>query len=118
MGTILVIDDDKVILLMLSTLLANYGFKVETSADGWEGIQKFDHSDFDLVITDICMPGLDGNDVVRYIRRSKKKHTPVVGISGTFWLLENDSFDAVLSKPFSMKNLVDTVCRLTETTFH
>jgi len=113
MRNILVIDDEKSIVSMLTMALIRFGFSVETAADGLEGIKKFNECNFDVVITDIKMPALDGNGVVRHIRNSKRRSTPVIGISGTPWLLENSDFDAVLSKPASIKTLVDTVKNIT-----
>ncbi len=112
MHNILVIDNEESILLLLATALAKYGFNVEIAVDGTEGIKKFDEGHFDLVITDILMPGLNGNGVARHIRNSENKYTPVIAISGTPWLVENGDFDAVLPKPFSIQALVDTVRNL------
>jgi DNA-binding response OmpR family regulator len=114
MHTVLIIDNEKSILHVLTIVLTKFGFNVETASDGLEGIKKFDECNFDVVITDICMPALDGNGVVRHIRNSKRRSTPVIGISGTPWLLENSDFDAVLSKPASIKTLVDTVKNVTQ----
>ena len=116
MQNILVIDDEKVITNLLSQALNKCGFNVDTAENGKEGIVKFDNDTFDLVITDICMAGVDGNGVARHIRNSLRKTTPIIGISGTPWLLEEGDFDAVLPKPFSLKTLADTVKGLTETT--
>jgi len=113
MRNILVIDNEESILLMITMALAKYGFNVEIAADGMEGIKKFDEGHFDLVITDILMPGLNGNGVARHIRNSESKYTPVIAISGTPWLVENGDFDAVLPKPVSIQTLVDTVKNLT-----
>ncbi len=113
MYNILVIDDEKSILHVLTIVLTNFGFNVETAVNGLEGIKKFDECNFDVVITDIRMPALDGNSVVRHIRNSEKRSTPVIGISGTPWLLRDSDFDAVLSKPASIKTLVDTVNNVT-----
>ncbi len=109
MYNILVIDDEKSILLILTMALTKFGFNVETASDGLVGIKKFDECNFDVVITDIKMPALDGNGVVRHIRSSEKQFTPVIGMSGTPWFLKDGDFDAVLSKPASIKTLVDTV---------
>jgi len=106
MHTVLIIDDEKSILHVLAIVLTKFGFNVETASDGLEGIKKFDECNFDVVITDICM--------LRHIRNSKRRSTPVIGISGTPWLLENNDFDAVLSKPASIKTLVDTVKNITQ----
>lgn len=113
MHNILVIDDEKSIAFLTSIALSKSGFNVEKASDGLEGIKKFDEGHFDLVITDILMPGIDGNGVVQHIRNSRRQSTPVIGVSGTPWLLEDSDFDAVLSKPSSIKTLVDTVKNLT-----
>ena len=113
MGKILVIDDEEQIVLVLTMALSKYGFNVEMATNGLEGIKKFDEECFDLVITDIRMPGLGGNDVVKYVRNSEKYFTPVIGITGTPWLLEDEYFDAVFTKPFAIRDLVETVSSLT-----
>ena len=109
MCQILVIDDEKNILEMIKMALTKFGHDVETASDGEEGIRKFDEKRFDLVITDIKMPRLDGNGVLQYIRNSKRQSTPVIGISGTPWMLEGKNFDAVLAKPFLIKTLADYI---------
>ena len=109
----LVIDDEKLILNMVELSLIHFGFSVETASDGKKGIKKFDNDNFDLVITDICMPSIDGNGVVRHIRLSDNKYTPVIGISGTPWIVEEKDFDIIIEKPFSLKLLFDSVMGLT-----
>jgi CheY-like chemotaxis protein len=109
MSAILVIDDEKGILQMIRQALTRFGHHVETAADGREGIQKFDNGNFDIVITDMRMPGIDGNGVVAHIRKSNKQSIPVIAISGTPWELEAQNFDMVLPKPFPLKNLVDSI---------
>jgi len=109
MCLVLAIDDEKAILDMLKKALILFGFQVETASNGQEGIEKFDKTDFDVVITDILMPGTDGIGVLTHIRESDRAATPVIGISGTPWLLQKENFDMVLDKPFSIKVLMDVV---------
>ena len=109
MSTILVIDDEKGILQIIRQALTKFGHHVETAADGQEGIRKFDDGSFDIVITDIRMPGIDGNGVVKHIRNSEKQSIPVIAISGTPWLMESNAFDMVLAKPFPLKKLVESI---------
>ncbi len=109
MSTILVIEDEYGILTIIQEALTLAGHDVEIAKNGEEGIHKFDHHSYDLVITDILMPGVDGNGVAQHIRKSSKKATHIIGISGTPWLLENKEFDMVLQKPFSIKALIDSV---------
>ena len=112
MCKILVIDDEKVIINMLQQLLEMHGHDVDTAEDGGEGIQKFDSDRFDLVITDIFMPGVDGNSVAKHIRNSDKKYVPVIGMSGTPWVFDDNSFDSIFEKPFQLKALINTVKEL------
>jgi len=60
--------------------------------------------DFDLVISDIQMPNMDGNEVARYIRNSDKSATPLIAITGFPGDLQKEMFDYSLIKPFSLKD--------------
>lgn len=116
MRNVLVIDDEQMILGLVEQVLQRMNFSVETAENGQAGIDKFDTGDFDLVITDICMPDTDGNQVVMHIRKSSRQHTPVVGMSGTPWELSNPMFDYILPKPFQVNNLLETAKLLTGNT--
>ncbi len=113
MCTILVIDDEKSILCVIREALTRSGHEVEVALDGVEGIQKFDDGCYDMVITDLRMPRLDGKGVVEHIRASGKHSVPVIGISGTPWQMPDSGFDAVLAKPFPLQDLVESVKKLT-----
>jgi DNA-binding response OmpR family regulator len=109
MGSILVIEDEKGILGLIEAALIRCGHRVETAQDGREGIQKFDGGSFDMVITDYLMPELNGEGVLQHIRGSARRHTPIIGMSGTPWLLQGTGFDVILAKPFPLSKLVDSV---------
>ncbi len=113
MCTILVIDDEKGILRVIQEALTKFGHDVEIALDGIEGIQKFDDGSYDMVITDLRMPRLDGKGVVQHIRNSRKNSVPIIGISGTPWQTQDSGFDAVLSKPYPLQDLVESVKKLT-----
>ncbi len=108
MSKVLVIDDEKMILGLLEQVLSRADFHVETVDNGKSGLEKFDQGEFDLVITDVCMPEVDGKQVVSYIKNSDRKHTPVIGMSGTPWRLQHSNFDEIIPKPFELKKLVKT----------
>ena len=103
---ILLIDDEPSVLRVLELMLKKIGFKeIDTAENGEQGISRIDQNTYDLIFTDIKMPGLTGDQVLDHIK--KKNHSiPVIGISGTPWLL-TDHFDAVLSKPFTKPELVE-----------
>jgi len=105
---VLVIDDEQLVVNLVQQVLSLEAFNVDTALAGDDGLRKFKGGDYDLVITDILMPGTDGHQVVQTIRASERGSTPVIGISGTPWLLQDSAFDRVLPKPFNIKNLIDT----------
>ncbi|MEE4112141.1 MAG: response regulator [Desulfobacteraceae bacterium] len=112
MNRILVIDDEPCILDLIREALTKFGYTVETASNGRQGLQRLKDDAFDLILTDMCMPDLDGTCIVRQVRCSSRPLTPVIGISGTPWLLEGAACDAILSKPFPLKDLVDIVKQL------
>jgi len=59
-GKILMVDDDDMIRDVCSLVLTEVGYQVETAADGIEALNRLKDSEYDLVITDINMPRLDG----------------------------------------------------------
>ncbi|SRR5712692_1653469 len=69
MGTILVIDDDEMLLEMLRAYLSDSGYRVVATADGPQGIElyKIDHPD--VVLLDIGLPSMSGIEVLKEIRR-------------------------------------------------
>ncbi len=113
MPSVLVIEDEEGISGFIREALTLFGHRVETAADGREGIAKFDGGAFDLVITDYRMPGVDGKGVLEHIRTSGRGHVPIVGISGTPWLLDETGFDRILPKPFRVQELLQAIQHLT-----
>jgi DNA-binding response OmpR family regulator len=113
MSLILVIDDEKGIQNILKAALSLHGHCVTTVADGKEGIKKFDDGNFDMVITDVVMPEVGGLDVLQHIRGSSRHQIPIIGMSGTPWLMNGTDFDMVLDKPFPLQKLLDSVTNLT-----
>ncbi|MBT8339673.1 MAG: response regulator [Desulfatitalea sp.] len=112
MRRVLVIDDEQMIRDLIKQALERRNHCVETADNAKTGMAMFDQKDYDLVITDVNMPDLDGHSVVRHIRRNTP-HKPVIGLSGTPWLLQNSGFDDVLAKPFPILSLIEKAETLT-----
>lgn len=112
MRSVLVIDDERMICDLLKQVLLRLNYRVDTAENALGGIAKFDQGSYDLVITDVRMPGVDGHSVVHHIRRSRRDATPVIGLSGTPWLLQNADFNDVLAKPFALQSLLEKVTSL------
>ncbi|MCF8092824.1 MAG: response regulator [Desulfotignum sp.] len=109
---ILIIDDEPAISRMLSIALSKKGYVIDTAENGRQGIEKIRCNHYDLILTDILMPDVSGRQVARELKKIKEKTIPIVGMSGTPWLLDNGLFDAVLPKPYSLKELFELVCSM------
>ncbi|MCU7490493.1 MAG: sigma-54-dependent Fis family transcriptional regulator [Ignavibacteria bacterium] len=66
---VLIVDDEKVIRESLEMLLRDEGYKAETAADGEEALQKISNDDYDVVLTDIKMPKVDGIELMQKAAR-------------------------------------------------
>lgn len=109
---ILLIDDDENICKVVKLYLQKEGCDVSVSHRGDQGLQLFGEKQFDLVLLDIMMPGMDGNEVLREIR--KIGNVPVIMLTA-----KGDTFDKVLGlelgaddyivKPFEPKELIARV---------
>jgi CheY-like chemotaxis protein len=104
---ILVIDDEHAILEVIHEFLTLLGYNVKVANCGEKGIELFGKGyNFDLVITDICMPKVDGNAVAKHIRSSEQADTPIVAITGSGDDgINKDLFNVLLQKPYELKEL-------------
>jgi len=68
-GRILVVDDEKAMLLALKGLLSKEGYQVETAANGAEGLRAIETGSFHVVLTDLSMNGVGGMQVLEHARR-------------------------------------------------
>lgn len=109
---ILVIDDERNLLELLRRVLTRAGFAVDVAENGEQGIKKIYSTPYDLVLTDIKMPGMSGNEFFDYVKKNVDQSFPIIAMSGTPWLLADSSFDAVISKPFGKAELLDAVGQL------
>lgn len=112
MKRILVADDDPGIRKVIREALAREGFEVETAADGREAIERAEAAPFDLVITDLSMPNVDGLGLVREIRKVSAIPILVLTVRAEekekVALLDSGADDYVV-KPFGVAELLARV---------
>ncbi|OGW17589.1 MAG: hypothetical protein A3G93_13730 [Nitrospinae bacterium RIFCSPLOWO2_12_FULL_45_22] len=115
---ILIVDDDKKSVEFLSQLLDKEGRKIETAEEGLGAIKKLEEKDFDLVITDLKMPGASGIEVLKTARKINPKVLVIV-ITGFATL--NTALEAIeagaysyLTKPFKLDEIEILVNNATE----
>src|SRR5689334_23276030 len=74
---ILVIDDDAIVRASVSKLLRLKGYEVQEASDGSDALEVCAKNDFELIIVDIRMPGLNGVETIEMLRAINKKRKPV-----------------------------------------
>ena len=115
---ILVIDDEKFIQEGCNRILTGEGYDVETSYTGQEGFKKMEEESYDLVITDLMMPGISGMEALKKI----KKNDPDIGvIIITGYPTPETAVEAIklgafdyLPKPFTPDELISVVNKAIE----
>ncbi len=110
---ILVVDDEEYILSILNDLLTDRGHTVTTMSSAVEALNDFKENNYDIVITDLGMPGMNGQEMAEKIK-SINNSTQVILISG--WALNIDenkypgkTIDFIIKKPFSIEKVVYTI---------
>ena len=115
---ILVIDDEKATLKMFRLFLDLYGFDIHTAESGEEGLEIFDREKPGIVLTDIKMPGMDGIEVLKEIKR-RAPQTEVIVITGhgdmdlAIQALNLDAADFI-NKPIQRQSLENGLARARE----
>ncbi|HEX9047761.1 MAG TPA: response regulator, partial [Verrucomicrobiae bacterium] len=109
-GTILVVDDESLLLTMADAILSDFGYKVLTASSGQKALDLLaqPNTKVDLIITDLVMPGLAGRELIERIRQ-QNNNVPVIAMSG-FVLPEDKHAQAgYLQKPFTSTELLQKV---------
>jgi len=117
-GRILVIDDEWAIRDILQTILVAEGYEVDCAENGESGISMAANKPYDLVITDLLMPGIGGEQVVAHCRQLRPEMESIVttglgAVEATQTASRIGAFDA-LPKPFNFEKLKSVVRRARE----
>jgi len=106
-GKVLLVDDSKVHQQLVKAVLDGLGIEVRLADNGFDASLLLGLDHYDLVLTDISMPGLDGNWLLEHIRETRPS-IPVIALTGSPQLVTGD-FDKVLHKPYPVRDLVRLV---------
>jgi CheY-like chemotaxis protein len=110
---ILVVDDNETIRSVVSDMLVQMDLEVSSVETGEKGIDLFLNNNFDLVITDFSMPGMNGIDLANQIKKESPA-TVIVLMTGEekeviLSRIKGLSVDQVLFKPFTLAKMTETV---------
>jgi len=114
---VLIVDDEIGIRILLSDFLLSRGFEVSMASDGKESLDKLDGDIFDLVVTDIHMPRLDGIDMLKWMKKEGRKEKVIImtGDPSDQRLHNKDMppIETRIQKPFGMDLFLDLVVAAT-----
>jgi CheY-like chemotaxis protein len=108
---ILLVDDNAVVRDMLVDLVGSLGYVADAASGGTEALALFDRNRYDIVLTDLLMPGMSGWEVLAAVRQ-RDPRMPVVIITGTPAVGDPRASQpgvAVLKKPVDVKALDETI---------
>jgi len=112
---ILIVDDDKDIVEVLSQILSSSGYQTEKAFDGFDAGGKVTHFKPDLMILDLYMPGIDGFEVCERIKKnSDTSHIKIIALTGFDTPENRDRImkagaDSFLSKPVDKNELIQNI---------
>ncbi|WP_017732698.1 response regulator [Nafulsella turpanensis] len=113
---VLLVDDNRVNQLVTSKMLEKWGLQVEIAGDGKEGVKKAAEKDFDIILMDLQMPGMDGFEATRQIRSlsSHNGKVPVMALTASAILslqpeIQNCNINDCLMKPFKPEDLYNLI---------
>ena len=113
--TVLVVDDDEVILEVIKSLLEKHGYNVLTATEYEETLEIVNTHTLDLMLLDIMMPNVDGTAILQITKKSAylEKSFPIIYVSAkpkdNVNLEDSDGF---IQKPFKSKEFIDYIQKI------
>lgn len=112
---ILVIDDSPEVLTQFANFLKEEGFEADTALDGQTGISKIEKKFYDLILTDLKMPGLDGMEVLKYVQENSPDSICIIltgygTVKNAVEAIKLGAFD-YLTKPIKLDEILITLKR-------
>jgi DNA-binding response OmpR family regulator len=114
MNKILIVDDNVVLLETISDLLTSYGYQVETFHSAAKALKFLSKNQYDMIISDINMPGITGMELLERIRKTVNETIPVILMTGemtTDYAIKAIRLGAsdFIGKPIDIKGLLHTI---------
>jgi DNA-binding NtrC family response regulator len=115
---ILAIDDDENILTVMSAILKDNGYDVDTASSGNEAIKKSQKNHYDLMLIDIRLPDMEGTELLTKVRDTTPKIRKII-VTGYPTLQNaitavNRGADGYIMKPFDVEKMLETIAQQLE----
>lgn len=115
---LLVVDDEPTVRTSLRDLLSLRGYHVDEASSGEEALARFEGADYDLLLLDVRMPGMDGPEVMRHLRKDHGDLPVIIltahaSVDSAIAAVKLNAADYLL-KPFKIEDLIATVDRVLE----
>ncbi len=105
---VLIVDDSSMARKHIRHMLTEMGMRIFHEAEnGLEGMNLFSQQEFDLVVTDLNMPAMDGDELVRHIRHSERSFVPILMVTSEqnqarLAAIQQEGVSAICDKPFEL----------------
>lgn len=114
---VLIVDDNKINIMLAQTVIKKYKVTTDSASHGAEALQMIKNNDYDLVLTDIQMPIMNGNELARAVRQledEKKSNLPVLGVTANAFEEEriaclDAGMNDLVVKPYTELGLMTTI---------
>lgn len=111
---VILVEDNRDISSLVKLHLNDIGIQVDVYFNGTEGWQAITENDYDLIILDIMLPGMDGLDICKKVRNHNKTYTPILMLTSRSSEIDRvlgleSGADDYLTKPFSLMEMVARV---------
>ena len=115
----LLVEDNEMNVMLFSLLLKRVGIQFEVATDGEEAYNFFLANTYNIILTDINLPKLTGDDMARLIRKdsnTSKANIPIIALTASILTSETDTYidagiNEVLIKPFTEEKFKDVISR-------
>ncbi len=111
---VIIIEDNRDISELVTLHLSDLGIQVDAFYDGIKGWNSINNKQYDLIILDIMLPGMDGLEICKKIRQTSKAYTPILMLTSRSSEMDRvlgleSGADDYLTKPFSLMEMVARV---------
>jgi CheY-like chemotaxis protein len=115
--SVLVVEDVALNQLLIKTLLADFGFKYESAANGKIAIEKLETNTYDIILMDLQMPEMNGFEATEYIRNTMNSKIPIIALTADVTTVDFSKckafgMDDYISKPVDDKELFSKIVSL------